>query len=177
MNKVFTVLGKNTVIALLGVIVVAGLVYVEAGKQKTTAETSEVVPVISAKSAVTGNDSDYVNTQWNDAVGGTKGMPENWPKDAPRAYSGAMLMASLTKDPGTGKQNPSVNYFTNVSGVEVTDYYVKGLNENGWKIEANADSPAGYRVITAKKDTRSFYAFISVVQVEGKTGVTSGVTF
>lgn len=177
MNKIFTVFGKNTIIVLAGVIVVAGGVYVQVNRQKTTSKTPEVAPINSAKSAVTGSDSAYVNTQWNDAVGGTKGMPENWPKDVPSAYAGATLMASLTKNLGTGKQDPSVNYFTNVSGVEVTDYYIKGLNENGWKIEANADSPAGYRVITAKKDTRSFYAFISVVQVEGKTGVTSGVTF
>jgi hypothetical protein len=42
----------------------------------------------------------------------------------------------------------------------VIDYYTKGLNASGWKIDASAEL-AGYWVITAKKDTRSFFAYIS----------------
>ena len=178
MNKIITLLGKKMILSVAIVtIVVGGAIYIGASRTETLPASESSAEEKTSKLAVGGGDSNDVNTQWNDAVGGTKSMPENWPKDAPRAYSGALLLVSVTKNLGTGKQDPSVNYFTDASPVEVTDYYVKGLDENGWKIEANADSPAGYRVITAKKDTRSFFAFISIVQVEGKTGVTSGVNF
>ena len=178
MDKLISLLGKNVLIAITGVVVVAGGVYAGTREEELSVDSPQVAQVDSKTSSETKADPAYVNTQWNDAVGGTKGMPVNWPKDAPPAYPGAMLLTSYTHEYGTaGKSNPSVNYLTNVSGADITDYYVKGLNANEWKIEANADSPAGYRVITAKKDTRSFSAFISIVQTGGKTGVTSGVTF
>lgn len=174
MDKIMALLGKNMLFIGVGASVVAAIAYVGA----TGRDVTPVLPNNTAEKSpitITKTDSTYVNTQWNDAVGGSAGMPENWPKDAPVAYPGATLMSVLSKDLGTGKPDPSAIYFTEASGAEVIAYYVKGLEQNGWKIEANADS-AGYRVITAKKDTRAYFAFISVGP-DGKTGVTSGVTF
>lgn len=175
MEKIKILLGKKIILGIAGALIVAGGVYVGMSTEESTTDTPKVTQAETKTSDGTKADPTYVNTQWNDAVGGTKGMPENWPKDAPVAYVGATLMSSLTKDLGTGKPDPSVVYFSDTPGPEMILYYVKGLESNGWKIEANADS-AGYRVITAKKDTRAFFAFVSVGP-DGKTGVTSGVTF
>lgn len=173
MDTLIALLGKNILATLVGVVVIAGGVYWIANKDGSTSLAVDTTKENTL--APTTDDPTYINTQWNDAVGGTRGMPENWPKDAPVAYEGATLMSSLTKNIGTGKDDPSVIYFSDISGPEMIAYYIKGLEGNGWKIEANADS-AGYRVITAKKDTRTFAAFVSVGP-DGKTGVTSAVTF
>lgn len=170
MNTIITLFGKKIVLGVIGFSIVAGVIY--AG---VVGYDMDVALDTSKEDPSTINDSSYKNTQWNDAVGGTKGMPSNWPKDAPVALIGATLMSSLTKNLGTGKMDPSVIYFTDAPVGEVIEYYIQSLNKNGWKIEANADS-AGYRIITAKKDTRSFSAFISS-DPKTKTGVTSGVTF
>lgn len=167
MNTIIALSSKKIFLGIIGVSIVAGGIYV--GMIRSS---SAVVP---KDKLSTTTDSSYKNTQWNDAVGGTKGMPSNWPKDAPVALVGATLMSSLTKNLGTGKMDPSVIYFTDAPVGEVIEYYIQSLTKNGWKIEANADS-AGYRIITAKKDTRSFSAFISS-DPKTKTGVTSAVTF
>ena len=161
----------------MGVILTAGAVYMGvSGRGEDMIKHNDRKANTSGSDAASG-DSNYVNTQWNDAVGGTSGMPENWPKDAPVAYSGAVLMSSLSKNAGTGKSDPSVVYFSSAPVKEIIDYYIKSIDTNAWKVESNADSPAGYRVITAKKDDRTFYAYISITQIDGKTGVTSGVNF
>lgn len=174
MEKIKILLGKKILLGIAGMSIVAGGVYIGVMEQNGISLSPSNTKG-DASAPIKEGDSTYINTQWNDAVGGTKGMPENWPKDAPVAYAGATLMSSLATNPGTSKPDPSVIYFTDASGAEIIEYYVKSLETNGWKIEANADS-AGYRVITAKKDTRSFAAFIGV-DPKGKTGVTSGVTF
>lgn len=176
MDKIISLFGKKVILAIAGMSIVAGGVYVGVGRQGAVPVAPETTLGNANAPTPTRSDSGYVETQWTQGRGAA-GMPENWPSDAPPAYHGAMLISSQSKDLGTGKPGPSVNYFTGASETEVIDYYVKGLTANAWKIEANADSPAGYRVITAKKDTRSFFAFISIVQMEGKTGVTSGITF
>lgn len=177
MDKIIALMRKNILITIAGIVAVAGGVYVGTSGGVSTNDTSKATQVDTKATTETKADPTYVNTQWNDAVGGTKGMPENWPKDAPVAYAGATLMSSLTKNLGTGKLDPSVIYFSDVSGPEMIAYYVKGLESNGWKIEANALQPgSGYHIITAKKDTRTFAVFVSVGP-DGKTGVTSGVTF
>ena len=177
MDKIIALLGKKMILVIaLGGAVTGGVVYVGIGNQKTAPATSDVSSTKAAASDVAKTDSTYVDTQWNQAVGGTAGMPENWPKDAPSAYPGATLMSSLSKNIGTGKSDPSVIYFTDAPKAKVIEYYVKGLTANAWKIEANADNGAGYHILTAKKDTRSFAAFVST-DPKGKTGVTSGVTF
>ena len=173
MNKIIALFGGKTLLVIAGIAIVAGGIYMGIGKQGAVSTTNDITNKTTA-SGTTGGASTYLNF----ATDNNGKMPENWPKDAPPAYSGALMMASFSKDVATGKLDPSVNYFIKASMTEVVDYYVNGLNANGWKIEANADSPAGYRVITAKKDTRSFFAFISI-KPDSKvgTGVTSGVTF
>lgn len=177
MDKIIALLGKKMILAIAGVSIVVGGMYLEVRRQGASSIVSEGAPTNTSAGTTARSDSGYINKQYDLAVGGVVGMSENWPKDVPLAYAGAMIMSALSKNDGTGKSDPTITYFTSASEKEVIDYYVKGLTTNSWKIEANADSPAGYRVITAKKDTRSFFAFISIVQHEGKTGVTSGVTF
>lgn len=174
MNKITTMLSKNIMLAGVGIITIAGIAYMGV----TGGDPAPVLPSNAQEkpaNSTAESDPTYINTAGNDAVGGTNGMPENWPKDAPAAYVGATLLSSVAKNLGTGKNDPTVIYFSDISGPEMIAYYVKGLELNGWKIEANADS-AGYRIITAKKDTRLFASFVSV-GADGKTGVTSGVTF
>lgn len=176
---VTTALGAKGIIGIVAALIIVGgggAIYMSMESGKTNESKSDIAAGDTAIPNNAESDSTYVDTQWNQAVGGTAGMPENWPKDAPPAYAGATLMSALSKNLATGKSDPSVIYFTDASRAEIIDYYVKNLNGNGWKIEANADSPAGYYVITAKKDTRSFAVFISV-DPQGKTGVTSAVTF
>lgn len=171
MNTIIALGGKKVFLFFAGFSIVASAVYIGVRGRE-----SAIISADKPKENVSEvQDSSYINTQWNDAVGGTKGMPQNWPKDAPVAYKGATLMSSLTKNLGTGKMDPSVVYFIDIPIDVVIEYYVHSLRTNGWNIEANADS-AGYRVITAKKDTRSFFAFISS-DPKVKTGVTSGVSF
>jgi hypothetical protein len=167
--------GKIAFIVGIGVAIVGGGLFLANSSESEDAESVPAVSEAAVSPTKQGDDSAYENTMWNTAVGGVGAMPENWPKDAPVAIRGATLMSSLAKDLGTQEPNPSVIYFTPTPLDEAIAYYVRGLTENGWKIDTNADS-AGYRVITASKDTRSFFAFVSS-DGAGKTGVTSGVTF
>jgi hypothetical protein len=114
----------------------------------------------------------YKTEQGNLTLNGGS-MPENWPADVPTAYAKAEIMSSSSKDPIYGTAKSSVIYRTKAANrKEVIDYYTKGLNASGWKIDASAEL-AGYWVITAKKDTRSFFAYIS--EADGYVGVTTGV--
>lgn len=114
----------------------------------------------------------YSNTEGSVTVGGGS-MPENWPSDAPVAYAGAQIMYSGTTNPQTGEAGSAVVYQTNASVQSVTEYYSSRLKAEGWTIEASADM-AGMRVITAKKDTRTFGAYIADGG-NGMTSVTAGI--
>lgn len=102
------------------------------------------------------------------------GMPENWPDDAPKAYEGATFLYAGANNPATGKAGSAVVYTSEVSLDRVIAYYTGSLKDGGWTIEANTIL-AGMTVITARKDTRLFAAYLATA--DGKTQVTSGVEF
>lgn len=101
-------------------------------------------------------------------------MPENWPSDAPKAYEGAVFLYSGTNNPATGKEGSAIVYTSDAPLDRAVEYYKDALKAKEWTIEADVIL-AGMTVITAKKDTRLFAAYMAFS--DGKTQVTSGVEF
>ncbi len=137
---------------------------------------------IGVPAAVSGVDVDrnmdgsttYTNEQGSVTVGQGASMPSNWPSDAPTAYQGASIVYSGTTNPTTGEVGSAAVYTVSASLADVMRYYTAKLSAEGWTVESNAEM-AGMRVITARKDTRLFAAYMQ--EVEGKVSVTTGVQF
>ncbi|TSC86167.1 MAG: hypothetical protein G01um10148_673 [Parcubacteria group bacterium Gr01-1014_8] len=106
-------------------------------------------------------------------VGSGAGMPSNWPSDAPPVYSGATIMYSGSTNPATGAAGSAVVYTTKASAQSILDYYNSRLKAEGWTIDASANM-AGTNVIAAKKDTRTFAAYIQDAG-DGTVSVTVGI--
>lgn len=111
----------------------------------------------------------YTTEDGSVTVGGGASMPDNWPSDAPAAYSGAQILYSGSTNPTTGAAGSAVAYTTTASVQSVVEYYNSRLKAEGWTITASADA-GGMKVITATKDTRTFGAYI------GSDGTTTSVT-
>lgn len=104
---------------------------------------------------------------------GSNTMPENWPGDAPTAYTGATIVYSGSTNPTTGAAGSAVVYNVKASAQSVVEYYESRLKAEGWTVTASAET-AGMRVITATKDTRVFGAYIGA-DGQGNTSVTAGI--
>lgn len=113
----------------------------------------------------------YETEEGSVTVGGSQ-MPASWPSDAPTAYTGAQIYYSGDVNPTTGTSGSSVSYSVTASVESVVEYYESRLKAEGWTIEGTADV-SGFRVITAKKDNRTFGVY--VMASEGSTQVTAGV--
>jgi hypothetical protein len=114
----------------------------------------------------------YTNSEGTVTVGGNK-MPDNWPSDAPAAYSGASIVYSGTSDPQTGKAGSAVSYTVNAPIASVVDYYKTQLASNGWTVEATANV-GGATVISATKNARTMGVYV-VDSGSGTTAVTAGI--
>ncbi len=115
----------------------------------------------------------YTTNEGTVTVGNNASMPENWPSDAPRAYSGATIVYSGTTNPTTGETGSAVSYTAPGSVQEVIQYYLDGIKAEGWAVESDA-SVSGMRVIVAKKDTRTLGVYI-MDGGNGTVSVTAGV--
>ena len=104
---------------------------------------------------------------------GSNTMPDNWPSDAPVAYSGASIVYSGATNPTTGAAGSAVAYTVKASVASVVEYYESRLKAEGWTITATAEA-GGMRVISATKDTRTFGAYIGS-DGQGNTSVTAGI--
>jgi hypothetical protein len=114
----------------------------------------------------------YSTDEGSVTVGGNS-MPENWPSDAPTAYTGATIVYSGATNPTTGAAGSAVVYTVKASAESVVEYYESRLKAEGWAITASADA-GGMKVITATKDTRVFGAYIGA-DGQGNTSVTAGI--
>ena len=117
----------------------------------------------------------YSNDEGSVTVGSGASMPSNWPSDAPTAYTGATILYSGSTNPTTGESGSAVAYNTTASLQSVMEYYSARLRAEGWTVEANTQM-AGMNVITAKKDTRVFGAYVADAG-NGVVNVTAGVQF
>ena len=115
----------------------------------------------------------YNTEEGSVTVGSGASMPDNWPSDAPPAYTGATILYSGATNPTTGAKGSAVAYNTTASLASVVEYYDARLKAEGWTITANADA-AGMRVITATKDTRSMGVYIGDGG-NGTVNVTAGI--
>ncbi len=163
---------KKMILIFIGIIV---LVLV-GGAVVATIQNKVELPNISNELDVDRNSDGSITYEAEGATVTLNGgdMPQNWPVDAPKAYSGATFLYSGANNPATGKAGSAVVYTSETPLDQVIEYYVEGLKDNGWIIEANTVL-AGMNVITAKKDSRLFAAYLAVA--DGKTQVTSGVEF
>ena len=100
---------------------------------------------------------------------GTK-LPDDYPKDVPVA-SGAKIVMSTSVDNKTTKGSHLVLESTD-SLDKITEFYKKGLADNGWKISATFAQPQ-MTIITAAKDNRELS--LSVQQGDGKSTITQSV--
>lgn len=123
--------------------------------------------------AAPGGGTTYTDREGNSATVGGTSMPENWPSDAPANFAGASIQYSGNSNPQTGKAGAAVVYSANGSVQSVVDYYKSQLTSNGWTIEATANT-GGATVLSAKKDTRTFGAYI-VGTGDGNVTVTAGI--
>ena len=114
----------------------------------------------------------YTTNEGSVTVGSNK-MPENWPSDAPTAYTGATILYSGSTNPQTGAAGSAVSYSTNATAQAVVDYYTNGLKGAGWTIASSAEM-AGIRVISATKDTRTMGVYIQDAG-NGTVNVTAGI--
>lgn len=114
----------------------------------------------------------YSNNEGTVTVGGTA-MPSNWPSDAPANYSGASIQYSGSSNPQTGEAGSAIMYTVNASAQRVVDHYKNELARNGWTVEGTANA-AGAMVVSAKKDTRTFGAYV-VDSGSGAVSVTVGI--
>jgi len=115
----------------------------------------------------------YESDEGSVTVGQGASMPDNWPSDAPTAYSGAQILYSGSTNPTTGESGSAVAYTVKASVDSVVEYHNSRLKAEGWTITASADA-GGMRVITATKDTRTFGAYIGS-DGQGNTSVTAGI--
>jgi hypothetical protein len=100
---------------------------------------------------------------------GTK-LPDDYPKDVPVA-SGAKIVMATSVDNKTTKGSHLVLESTD-SLDKITDFYKKGLADNGWKVNATLTQPQ-MTIITAAKDNRELS--LSVQQADGKSTITQSV--
>ncbi len=96
----------------------------------------------------------YETNEGSVTVGQGASMPDNWPSDAPAAYSGAKISYSGTTNPQTGQSGSVVMYTTTASAQSVGEYYTSRLKSEGWNIEGTANM-GRTQVSSAKKDTRT----------------------
>lgn len=115
----------------------------------------------------------YNTEEGSVTVGSGTSMPDNWPSDAPPAYTGATILYSGATNPTTGAKGSAVAYNTTASLASVVEYYSARLKAEGWTITANADA-AGMHVITATKDTRTMGIYIGDGG-NGTVNVTAGI--
>ena len=97
-------------------------------------------------------------------------LPGDYPKDVPVASGAKVVMATNVnneKDRGSNLVLESTD-----SLEHLVAFYQKGLNDNGWKVNATLSQPQ-MTVITAAKDTRELS--LSIQQAEGKCTVTQAV--
>lgn len=99
-------------------------------------------------------------------------MPENWPEDAPPAYTGATITTSSGIAQTGDATASTVTYTTTASLESVVEYYTSHLKAEKWTIE-NSTNVQGNAAIAASKDTRRFSAFIG--RVQNVTQVVAGV--
>lgn len=115
----------------------------------------------------------YETEQGTVTVGMGGSMPENWPSDAPEAYSGANIVYSGTTNPTTGESGSAVSYTVTASVESVVEYYRARLTAEGWTITATTQA-GGMQVIAAEKDTRTIGVYVTS-DGQGNTAVTAGV--
>ncbi len=106
-------------------------------------------------------------------VGAGGSMPDNWPSDAPDAYSGANIVYSGTSNPNTGESGSAVSYTVSASVESVVEYYESRLAAEGWTITGTT-AAGGMQVIAAEKDTRVIGIYVTS-DGQGNTAVTAGV--
>lgn len=97
-------------------------------------------------------------------------LPDDYPKDVPVA-SGAKIVMSTSVDNKTTKGSNLVLESTD-SLDKITEFYKKGLADNGWKISATF-AQLQMTIITAAKDNRELS--LSVQQADGKSTITQSV--
>lgn len=162
-------------IAVVAVLILGGLFF---GKKMNPLESAYLAPAYLAPAGVDvdqnrDGSTTYTNEEGSVTVGQGTSMPENWPKDAPVAYSGATIIYSGSTNPATGASGSAVSYTATASLKAVLDYYAAELRANGWTVDSNTEM-AGMRVIAATKDTRTFGAYIAE-SGQGMVSVTAGI--
>ena len=120
-----------------------------------------------------GGAATYSNEEGSVTVGGNK-MPDNWPSDAPSNFAGASIQYSGSSNPQTGQAGSALVYTVKASADAVAAQYKSELQSKGWTIESTANV-AGATVISAKKDTRTFGAYISSAE-EGNVTVQASIS-
>ncbi len=158
-NKVWFIVGGIIVIALLGWFFTRGTVMTG-------------LPAGTTGDRNLDGSTTYTNNEGSVTVGGNN-MPENWPSDAPKAYSGATISYSGTSNPQTGQSGSAVAYTVNASLASVVDYYKTQIASNGWTTSATANM-GGATVISASKGERNMVVYI-VDSGNGTIAVTAGI--
>jgi|SRR3989338_2602006 len=104
---------------------------------------------------------------------GSNTMPANWPSDAPDNAAGATITFSGTSNPQTGEVGSALSYTVRGSVQSVSEHYRSELAAKGWTVEGTA-AIGGATVVSAKKDTRTFGAYIADAG-DGQVTVTAGI--
>lgn len=156
----------------LGIVILVVLVFIFGGARGTGFGSAYFAPGLDVDRNIDGSTT-YTNEEGSVTVGTGGNMPDNWPSDAPEAYTNANILYSGSTNPATGAAGSAVAYTVTASVDSVVEYYRSRLTAEGWTITATADA-AGMKVITATKDTRTFGAYIGS-DGQGNTSVTAGI--
>ena|SRR5438876_597549 len=98
-----------------------------------------------------------------------EGVPDDYPKDVP-IYPGAKVTMAQS---GPRQHLRDLMLVSNDSAGKIVDYYRKGLESNGWKIQ-NTMTSDQVSALTAVKDNRQ--AILQVLYREGKSTINQVVS-
>lgn len=158
---------KSLLFIIIGLVLIGGIGYFAMNAVKN--------PSIQYNGVSVNPNSDGSITYSNDegtATIGASSLPDNWPSDAP-SYPNSKIVYSGSSNPQTGAEGAAVSFTTSDSINDVVEFYKRELASNGWSIESTANVGTN-TVLTAKKDTRTFGAYIGDMN-NGQVTVTVGI--
>lgn len=101
------------------------------------------------------------------------GYPNTWPSDVPK-YPVPVVKYTGGNNPQSGPNEATIVFTTKDPVRTVVNFYINGLQANGWKITENGNGLANQITVRATKNKRGAGVYVERT-ADGKTTVTVGV--
>ncbi len=170
-------MNKNVIYALIVVVLLGAIYYYSQNVTNTTDMTEETATTTEVVTETPANTVTPAQAQANAATAAQQartslGYPSSWPSDVP-VYPNQTVKYTGGNNPQSGPTEASVVLTTPDTVATVVQFYLSGLQANGWTITKSGAGLANQVTFRATKAKRTVGGYVD--RVNNKTTVTIGV--